>query len=126
GISEGGRGVLGVIALVMAAGYLALAAVIRLRRAGERAESGLVALALVLATASVPLLLHGGGVTLAWSLEAPALLAIAGYYRHRPIRLASATVLGFAMVHAASLYGSVHAGAAFDGLRLATVRVGPP
>jgi uncharacterized membrane protein len=92
--------VLGVIALVMAATYHALGMVVRRRLPGDgRAHFGFVALAVIFATSSVPLLLRDHGVTLAWALEAPVLLALGYHYRHFPIRLAGLGVLALAAVN---------------------------
>jgi len=108
-ILDGRRHALGAVALVMAVTYLAIGAVTRRRLAGDgRAHFGFTALAVVFATSSVPLLLRDHGVTLAWSLEAPILLALGFHYRHYPIRLAGLAVLGLAVLHGAIAHWPVH------------------
>jgi len=108
-ILDAQRHALGAVALVMAVTYLAIGTVTRRRLAGDgRAHFGFTALAVVFATSSVPLLLRDHGITLAWSLEAPVLLALGFHYRHYPIRLAGLAVLGLAVLHGAIEHWPVH------------------
>jgi uncharacterized membrane protein len=100
-IVDGQRRELGEIVLAMAVMYAALEAAVRSRlAAGARGEHGFVALAAALATISVPLLVRGHAVTLAWSLEASALLALGFHDRRHWMRLSALGVLGLAMLNA--------------------------
>jgi uncharacterized membrane protein len=99
-VLEGERHALGIVALVMAASYHAAGWLARRRIPGDgRAHFGFVALTVVLATLSIPLLLRDHGITLAWSLEAPVLLALGYHHRYFPIRLAGLGVLALAGGH---------------------------
>ena len=99
-VLEGERHALGLVALAMAATYHAAGWLARRRIPGDgRAHFGFVALTVVLATLAVPLLLRDHGITLAWSLEAPVLLALGYHHRYFPIRLAGLGVLALAGGH---------------------------
>ena len=95
----------------MAALHAALEGIARRRAADDdaRGDFGFVALAAGLATLSVPLLLRDHAITLAWSLEAPLLLAF-GFHDRRPaLRLAALGVLALAVLHVTSTSWPFHA-----------------
>ncbi|HWO20508.1 MAG TPA: DUF2339 domain-containing protein [Kofleriaceae bacterium] len=98
-ICDGDRRTLGIVVLAMAALYTALEALSRWRSASARGELELVGLAAALATLAVPLLLRDRAVTLAWSLEAPALLALGFRDRLRALRVGASGVLALALLH---------------------------
>ena len=111
-ILDGNRTALGAAALVMAILHGVLEAISRRGGgavAGARVELGFLRIAVALATLSVPLVLRGHGVTLAWSLEAPALLALGYHDRRAALRRAALGVLALAMIHGVILRWPLHA-----------------
>jgi hypothetical protein len=88
---------LGAVLLAMAGLYAALEVVAR--RRAVKGDFGFVGLAAGLGTLSVPLLLRGHGVTLAWAIDASLLLAV-GFLDRRPaLRGAALGVLAMAVLH---------------------------
>ena len=86
--------VLGFAALVMAACYVVLAALLRRRVPGDaRTLFGFVGLAVVLVTLAVPLHLKLHGITMAWAVEGPVLVYLGYLYHYRPVRIAGFIVL---------------------------------
>lgn len=117
-IADGQRNVLGAIALVMAATYYTLGAITRRRLPGDgRAHFGLTALAVACATSAVPLLLRDRGIVLAWSLEAPVLLALGFVHRYHALRRAALVLLGAAAAAVFALDPPGHAAVVFANLR---------
>jgi uncharacterized membrane protein len=120
-ILHGRRPELGAALLAMAALHGALEVI---ARRTARGDFGFVALAAGLATLSVPLILRGHGITLAWSIDASLLLALGFHDRRHGLRLAALGVLGLAVLHGA-VAGWPHHGArpfangAFAGALLA-------
>lgn len=100
------RTAIGVVVLALAGLYGVLEVI---RRRAARAELGFVELAVALAVLAVPLLLEGHAATVAWGLEACALLAL-GFHDRRPtMRLAALGVLALAVGHGAVMRWPHHA-----------------
>jgi uncharacterized membrane protein len=103
---------LGAIALAVAAAYAALGAVVRARIPGDqRAALALHVLAVLFVTMAVPLHLDLRAVTVAWALQAPALLYLGWRHRYFPVRALSLVPLGLAALDLASWTWSSRAGA---------------
>jgi uncharacterized membrane protein len=105
-ILDGRRDDVGAVVLAMTALYAVLEVAVRRRLAdGARGDHGFVALAAALATLAVPLLLRDRAVTIAWSLEAPVLLALGFHDRRFSLRVAALGVLALAMLHGVAAHG---------------------
>jgi uncharacterized membrane protein len=100
-IVDGARMHLGAIALVMAAGYAAIASIADARGGVHR---GFILVAVSLVTIAVPLVLTGPGITIAWAIEAPLLLALGVRWKQVATRYAGLSVLGLAACHVAAQY----------------------
>jgi uncharacterized membrane protein len=100
-IVDGDRVRLGAIALVMAAGYAAIAGIADARAGVHR---GFVLNAVALVTLAVPLVLTGPGITIAWAIEAPLLLVLGVHWKQLGTRIAGLSVLGLAVCHVAGRY----------------------
>lgn len=100
-IVDGDQPRLGAIALVMAAGYAAIASVADPRGSVHR---GFILLAVALVTVAMPLVLTGPAITIAWAIEAPLVLALGVHWRQLATRFAALGVLGFAALHVAVGY----------------------
>jgi uncharacterized membrane protein len=90
--------VLGFAALLMSAGYVVMGSLAR-RRIPDDARSlfGFVTLAVTFLTMAVPLHLGLHGITLAWAIEAPALLYLGFRYAYPPLRIGAFGVLVLAV-----------------------------
>ncbi|MBI5528483.1 MAG: DUF2339 domain-containing protein [Deltaproteobacteria bacterium] len=90
--------VLGFAALLMSAGYIVMGSLAR-RRIPDDARSlfGFVTLAVTFLTMAVPLHLGLHGITLAWAVEAPALLYLGFRYAYPPLRVGAFLVLVLAV-----------------------------
>ncbi|HEY5938149.1 MAG TPA: DUF2339 domain-containing protein [Kofleriaceae bacterium] len=100
-IVDGGQMRLGAIALVMAAGYAAIASIADARGGVHR---GFILAAVSLVTIAMPLVLTGPGITIGWAIEAPLVLALGMHWRQIATRFAGLGILGCAVLHVAVLY----------------------
>ncbi len=102
---------LGFITVAMSASYLALGAFTRKRiQADKRALLGFITLSVMFLTLAIPILLDFEGVTIAWALEAPALLFLAYKYTYFPVRIACLIPLILAAGRIFTIQWPLHAG----------------
>jgi uncharacterized membrane protein len=103
--------VLGFIALGMSALYAGLGAFSRLRVPEDRKSLfGFTLLAVSLLTLSVPLHFGLNGITAAWAIEGPVLVALGWLFRYRPLRVGGFIVLGLAVLRVYFYHWPLHAG----------------
>ena len=100
---------LGFIALGMSALYAGLGAFSRLRVAEDRRSLlGFSLLSMTLLTLSVPLHFGLNGVTVAWAVEGPALVALGFVFRYQPVRVGGFIVLGVAVLRVFFYHWPMH------------------
>lgn len=91
--------VIAACSVAMSGAYTLLGAWTRRRMPQDgRAIFGFLTLAVGFLTLAVPLRLEGYGLTLAWAIEGPVLLALGLRHRYFPVRVAGLVVLGLAAV----------------------------
>jgi uncharacterized membrane protein len=118
----------GHVAVLLAAGYLALGVLARVRLpADARTCGGFLLLAAFFVTVALPLYLDGLTLLAAWSIEAPALLLLGHHYRSPAIRHGALVVLAVALADllAAGLFFRAHADTPFLNLAFATAMLVP-
>ncbi len=100
---------LGFVALIMAACYLALGAQTRGRiPADRRGLFGFIALAVAFLTIAVPVHMELNGITLLWAVEGPVLLYLGYRYRYLPVRVGGLIVLGLAVIRVFAEHFPLH------------------
>ncbi len=103
---------LALLALALAAAYVAVAALTRRRLPDDGfAHAAFAVAAAAFATLALPLELRGRGLALAWAIEGPALLALGARYRLAAVRHLGAVALALAVVRLFTAHWPLHSGA---------------